>query len=207
MKTTLTARATTSFFLHRRQWLVATATVAIGSLAGCGGGPAPATFDLSAATTGLRRSGSSRVIIINEPSAIFALDSERIVVRSASGEVTYLPRAQWTDRLPRLLQTRIVQTLENAGRAAVSRPGDKLTGAFNLVLDIRTFEVREANREAIVEVAAKLAGAESGNVIASRLFSATVPVSGIDGAGVSTSLDRALGRVLADLAAWTAAVA
>ena len=90
-------------------------------VAACGGGPAPSTFDLTAPRQGLRLTGSSRsVIVVAEPTAVFALDSERIVIRTSGGELTYLPRAQWSDRLPRLVQTRLIQTFENEiGRAHV----------------------------------------------------------------------------------------
>ncbi len=175
-------------------------------LAGCGGGPPPSTFDLSAprgAARGL--SGGSRAIVVQEPSAIAALDSERIVVRAASGELTYLPRAQWADRLPRLVQARLIQTFENRGRAAVGRPTDRIVGDVQLIVDIRNFEVREASRDAYVEVAAKIVGGTSGNVATARLFSASAPVGTIDGAGATAALDQALARVLLDVTGWAGA--
>jgi cholesterol transport system auxiliary component len=175
------------------------------TLAACGG-PPPATFDLTAPREGLRRGGGRRAIIVAEPTTVFALDSERVVVRMANGELTYLPRAQWSDRLPRLLQTRLIQTFENQGRVAVGRPADRLAGAFQLLLDIRAFEAREATRDAFVEVAAKLVSSGSGAVAKARLFSAATPVGAIDGAGVSQALDQSLTRVMADIAAWAGAV-
>jgi cholesterol transport system auxiliary component len=170
------------------------------ALAGCGGGPAPATYDLAAARPRAARRGGT--LVVAEPTAVFALDSERIVVRAASGELTYLPRAQWSDRLPRLVQARLIQSFENAGRVAVGRPVDRLAGASNLVLDIRAFEAREASRDAAVEIAAKLVTASGGQVRAARLFAAAAPVGGIDGQGVAQALDTALARVLSDIVGW-----
>ncbi len=191
----------------RRSILGVALGAAITPLAGCGGGPAPTTFDLSAPREGLRRSTSGRrAIIVAEPTAVSTLDSERIVVRAANAELTYLPRAQWSDRLPRLVQTRLIQTFENSGRAAVGRPGDRLAGAYQLLLDIRAFEIREASREAVVEVAVKLVNAGTGAVSSARLFTATASVGAIDGAGASQALDQALAKVLADITAWAAAV-
>ncbi len=179
----------------------------LASLAGCGGGPAPTTFDLSAPREGLRRSGGGRrAIIVSEPTAVSTLDSERIVVRSANAELTYLPRAQWSDRLPRLVQTRLIQTFENSGRSAVGRPGDRLTGAYQLLLDIRAFEIREVSRDALVEIAVKLVNAGNGAVSNARLFASSAAIGAIDGQGASQALDKALGRVLADITAWAAAI-
>jgi len=187
----------------RRAFLLAAGAASLLLVAGCGGGPAPVTFDLSAPRGAARRlGGGGRAIVVQEPSAIAALDSERIVVRAAAGELTYLPRAQWADRLPRLVQARLIQTFENRGRAAVGRPTDRITGELQLIVDIRSFEVREASRDAYVEVAAKLVGAVNGAVSTARLFSASTPVGAIDGGGVTVALDRSLAKVLVDITSW-----
>ncbi len=193
--------------LSRRSFLQMAAATGALALAGCGGGPAPTTFDLSAPRDGLRRSAGSRgAIVVAEPTAVSTLDSERIVVRAANAELTYLARAQWSDRLPKLVQTRLIQTFENSGRAAVGRPGDRVAGTYQLLLDIRAFEIREAGRDAFVEIAAKLVNASTGAVSNARLFAAASPVGAIDGAGASRALDQSLGRVLADITAWAAAI-
>lgn len=187
-----------------RRFLLGSAGAAALSLAGCGGGPASTTFDLTAPRGGQTRrlGGGGRAIVVQEPTTIAALDSERIVVRAASGELTYLPRAQWADRLPRLVQARLIQTFENRGRAAVGRPVDKLSGEHQLLVDIRSFEVREGSRDAFVEVAAKLVGSSSGDVSTARLFSAATPVAAIDGAGATRGLDQSLARVLVEITSW-----
>jgi cholesterol transport system auxiliary component len=191
----------------RRSMLAMSVGSAALSLAGCGGGPAPTTFDLSAPREGLRRSGSGRsAIVVSEPTTVSTLDSERIVVRAANMELTYLPKAQWSDRLPRLVQIRLIQTFENSGRAAVGRPGDRVAGTYQLLLDIRAFEIRETNRDAFVEIAVKLVTASNGAVRNARLFAASNAVGTIDGPGASQSLDQALGRVLADITSWAAAI-
>jgi cholesterol transport system auxiliary component len=191
----------------RRSFLILVASATALPLAGCGGGPAPTTFDLSAPREGLRRiAGGRRAIVVAEPTAVSTLDSERIVVRASNAELTYLPRAQWSDRLPKLVQTRLIQTFENSGRAAVGRPGDRLAGSYQLLLDIRAFEIRETSRDAFVEVAVKLVNASTGAVSNARLFAAASAVGAIDGAGASQALDQALGRVLADITTWAGAI-
>jgi cholesterol transport system auxiliary component len=176
---------------------------ALGALAlsGCAGSPPPATFDLTPARN-LSRRGGGAIVVVPEPSAIFALDSERIVVRARTGEITYLPGAQWADRLPRLVQNRLIQSFENAGRATVGRPGDRLAATYQLQLDIRLFEVQEAGREAVIEWAAKLVDSGSGRIRAARLFAARGAVGSIDGNGVAVALDQALAGAMAETIAW-----
>jgi ABC-type uncharacterized transport system auxiliary subunit len=62
-------------------------------------------------------------LVIAEPTALAVLDSDKIVVRSAPGETAQFSDARWEDRLPKLVQARILQSFENASRLrAVTRP-------------------------------------------------------------------------------------
>ena len=95
-------------------------------LTGCASAPQRTTYDLSAAADIGRIAGSRAQIVVNTPTALSALDSDRILVRD-QGVLSYLPDAQWSDPLPRLFQTRLIQTFENSSRLArVSRPGDRI---------------------------------------------------------------------------------
>ena len=62
-------------------------------------------------------------------------------------EYAYLPGAVWSDRLPKLLQTRLVQTLQNSGRArAVAVPGQGLLIDYQIVA--RRARLRATRRRA-----------------------------------------------------------
>ncbi len=61
------------------------------------------TFGLTAARVEDGRSPPNRQILVPEPQALKALDSEQIVVRLAGSEMQYLGGARWSDRLPRLV--------------------------------------------------------------------------------------------------------
>ena len=65
-----------------------------------GGGPAPLdTFELSAPL--LKAHGQSRrQILIAQPSALKALDSQNIVIKPSDRSIQFLKGAQWADRLP-----------------------------------------------------------------------------------------------------------
>ena len=184
--------------LPRRQ-LFAAASAFL--LAACSGS-APATFDLSAPRGPLRDRGNGQTLVIVEPASIQVFDAERIVAR-AGPTVTYLPDVQWADRLPKLLQSRLVETFENAGRfRSVGRPADRLTADFNLVSEIRALEVRDQPREAVVELSVKLVGDRTGKIAAGKVFAARVPVGAIDGATAAQAIDQALTTVLVDIVAW-----
>ena len=176
--------------------------------AGCAGTKAPPTFDLTAAQGFPRNSGSPRgQLIVSEPTALAILDSEKIVVRPAKGELGYLMGAQWSDRLPKLLQARIVQSFENANRLrTVGRPGERLTADFSLVTDVRAFGVAIADNGvfAEVEISAKVVADKSGRIIAGRVFRATIPAASTEATTVVVALDEAFHRVMIDLVLWAA---
>ncbi|OJY02829.1 MAG: hypothetical protein BGP04_04950 [Rhizobiales bacterium 62-17] len=176
------------------------------AVAACGGSPS-ATFDLSPASGATGRAGRGQ-LAVSEPVAISPFDSERIVVRAGAGadQVAYLKGAQWTDRLPRLLQSRLVQTFEN-GRLlrAVGRSGDKIAADYSLTSEIRHFEIDVATSTAVVEISAKLVSEQTGRIRAARIFRAQVPGSAADGAQASVALDAALSQVMREIVRWASA--
>lgn len=195
---------------HLRRAAVAAALAVL--LSGCGGGlgfgskPPPPTYDLFAAQSFPRRSGPARgQLIVTEPTALAALDTEKIVVRPNPDEVAQLGTAQWQDRLPKLLQARILQSFENASRLrAVGKPGDRLTADYQLVVDVRAFEISAANSTADVVIAAKIVRDRTGRIAAARIFRASVPASDINGAGAVAALNEAFANVAVQLVLWAA---
>jgi len=171
-------------------------------LTGCGGGPAPTTYDLSAPRDFGRIGGGGGVLVVAQPTAVQALDSDRLIVKDSSGALSFLGGAQWADLVPNLVQTRLIQTFENGSRiAAVGRPGERIVPDFQLNTDIRAFNIDAATGQAVVEITAKLIGDRTGKVQRAKLFSARVP-AGAEGAGAAQALDQALSQVLIQIARW-----
>lgn len=178
--------------------------VATLALAGCSSGAVPTTYDLTAPRSDAAGPLSARgQLIVAEPRAVQALDSERILVREANGSLSFLGGGQWSDRVPRLVQARLIQTFENVGRrAAVARPGERLVADYQLNTDIRSFHIASANGSAEVEISAQLVNDRTGRVAAARIFRATEPAGAVDAANATAALDRALGRLLVDIVRW-----
>jgi cholesterol transport system auxiliary component len=172
-------------------------------LAGCSGGSSSRTFDLTAPRDAGKIGGGRAALVVAEPSTVQVFDSERIIVRDQGGALSTLPGAQWADRLPRLIQTRLIQTFENSSRlGAVARPGERVLPDWQLNLDIRNFAIESATGEAVAEISAKLIRDRTGRVQGARLFSARVPVGSIDPDNAAQALDRALSQVLIDIVRW-----
>ncbi|WP_336485228.1 ABC-type transport auxiliary lipoprotein family protein [Methylobacterium nigriterrae] len=173
------------------------------ALGGCGGGAAPLTFDLAALPPASRPVAAARSIVVAEPVGIQPLEADRIIVREPGGALSFIGGGQWADRLPRLIQTRIIQSLENSGRLrSVSRPGDKIVSDYQLISEIRAFDIAAGAGEAVVDISAKLIAEGTGRVAAARVFRSRVPIAKVDAANAAAGLDGALANVLGDLVRW-----
>lgn len=176
------------------------------TLAACGSTPAKNdTFALSSVAAVEGPSARSRQILVPQPSALKALDSEQIVIRPSASEIQYLAGAQWSDSLSKMVQAKLVQAFENTGRlGGVGKPGEGLAIDYQIVTDIRAFEVQTAGADAaVVEISAKLLNDRNGTVRAQKVFRATVPVRGAGNPAFVKALDAAFAGVTADIVGWT----
>ena len=101
--------------------------------------PTPETYDISAprSFSGLQ-SGTRAQILVKAPTSLKALNSQNIVVKPTASVITYLKGAQWSDDLPKMVQTKLVETFENTGRSgAVAKPGDGLVIDYQILTAIR----------------------------------------------------------------------
>lgn len=174
-----------------------------GGLAACGGASPLDTYDLAAPRSVATVRAGGRQVLVADPVVDRALDTDRIVVRPKPTEIAYFGGAQWSDRLPRLVQSRLVETLEASGRVrAAGRPGQGMAADSQIVMEIRAFDYLPSEGRVQVTIAAKTMDDRSGRIAASGLFTASEPVSGDSAPAVVTGFDAAAGRVLADIAAW-----
>lgn len=181
-------------------------------LSGCallGGGAGPLdTYELTAASPSAKRGRSNRQILIAEPSALKAFDGENIVITPSPGVIQYLKGAQWADRLPKIVQARLAETFQRSGRfRGVGRPGEGLAIDYQVIVEIRSFEVRvNGGAQANVELFARLLNDRNGVVRAERTFTASAPVSGTGNNAYISALDSAFGHVAVEIVDWTGGI-
>ena len=174
-------------------------------IAGCGG-PSRETFELNSAAVQPAQAPKLRAqLAIREPFASIDLDSQRIVVRTGPQSLAYLSGAQWSDRLPTLVQSRLVQTFQDAHLLEAVGAAGTLSADYSLDLDIRTFELDVKALQANVEISAKILESRGGRVVATRVFKSQTPAVGTSGPKATAALDTALAKVMAEIVAFTAA--
>ena len=70
---------------------------------------------------------SAAQLVVLDPTALAALDIERVQSAAANASFANLPDAQRSDALPKLVQAKILRSLEDAGGfSGVSGPGKGL---------------------------------------------------------------------------------
>lgn len=164
------------------------------------------TFDLVLERDLIKK--SSRLgtqIVVQLPAAVKALAGDNILVKPSPTQVTYYGDAVWSDRLPKLLQARVVEALQVSGRfRAVSDGSDRINGDITLSTTIEAFQVDVEGERATANVMifAKLIHVSSGKVYASRSFQVALPAkSRVVGDGVS-ALNDGMNQVLQSLTRW-----
>lgn len=178
--------------------------VLLAALAGCsslGGAEKLNTYDLTApekVSAGPRKAKVQ--VLVTEPQALKALDSENIVVREGTGQIQYLSGAQWGDRLPKIVQARLIEAFERSGRfGGVGRPGEGLAIDYQVITDIRAFGIQDGVAQ--IEIAAKLLNDRNGVVRGSKVFSASAN-AGTGPDALVSALDRAFAEVASELVTW-----
>ena len=166
------------------------------------------TYELSA--PGMDRSGARRgvQILVTEPSALKALDSQNIVIKPQPGSIEYLSGAQWADRLPRVIQARLAETFQKSGRfAGVGKPGEGLAIDYQIVTEIRAFEIKlDGQQRAHVTLFVRILNDRNGVVRAARTFEAEAFVTGTGNDANVDALNRAFGKAATEIVSWTSSL-
>jgi phospholipid/cholesterol/gamma-HCH transport system substrate-binding protein len=160
------------------------------------------------------KAGKAQLVVL-EPTALVALDTQRIIFAPGAGAAPPVETAQWSDSIPKMLQARIVQSFENSKYVgAVARPMEGLAADYQLAIDVRSFQIRPDKSSAEspagspvaqVEFAAKVIG-DGGRIAGSRTFSAVVPAPDTRAAGAAAAIDAAFGKAATDLVVWAGSI-
>jgi len=144
-------------------------------------------------------------LVVPEPTALMAVNTDKMQTQPAQGESVAIPNAQWADNLPVMLQEKVVQSFENAGYAqAVSRPRDGLAAGFQLLIDIRRFAISTSSEPtAEIEFVAKIMG-QDGKILAAKTFTVTAPADSAEAPAAAVALNQAFAKAVAELVRWTA---
>ena len=148
-------------------------------------------------------------LVVPRPVGPALVDSARISVRPAPGELQVYKAAAWTQPAPDIVQDVVVHAFEDSGRiGGVARRGEGINAEYTLLLDVRRFDsdyAEPGGPAAVVEIGAKLLADDDDRVVANRVFRASVPAGGTDVANVARAFEQALGEATRGIVGWTLA--
>ncbi|WP_170588776.1 ABC-type transport auxiliary lipoprotein family protein [Ruegeria arenilitoris] len=150
-------------------------------------------------------------IVIQEPTATAAVNTDQIAVQPTPLQVQYLPRARWVDRAPLIVQALMVESFENSGRvAAVGRSTVGLRADYVIVPDLREFQgivVGETENSKTVKIEVrmniKIIDEFEDKIIASSSFQEAVVSTSDETPDLIAAFDTALGKTMRDAVEWS----
>ncbi len=150
-------------------------------------------------------------LIIEKPLSNEILNSTRLVVvrydLQGIKAMEYVAGVEWNDKLPRMLQERLIAAFESSGRiTGVGQSEESFRAPYALQLDIRHFEVevqeRDQQARAFVEVSAKIISSKTLKVEAQKTFTRHAPARAHTLKGFLEAFESASGLLLGDVVQW-----
>lgn len=201
LKETMAGLSTFSAALARNSDKLDSIVAGLAQLAGAGSKANPISYDLSIPRDfpGLKAPGGT--LTVAEPTALVALQTQRILQQVKDGRQPGFEGTQWSDSLPVLVQTGITRGFEAAGLANVGK--DSAAGGASLQIDIREFSLSpKPDQAGMVELSARLLGAD-GRVLGTKTFRAQAPVASDEAAAAAAAIGAAFVSVSREMIGWT----
>ena len=147
-------------------------------------------------------------LLVDVPLAPAGLDNPRIALSRSPVSIDYFADSEWTDRVPLLVQTALLQSFENSKTVtAIDRESVGLRADFVLRTEIRHFEAVYGSSDGPPEVWAsiivKLVNPSSRDVVAQTSFERRRRASANDVPSIVSAFDEAIGGVMQDIVVWT----
>ena len=163
-------------------------------------------YDLAAATDfpAPPQQPPAWLLVVPEPTTLMGFNTDKILLQPAAGESVPVADARWGDNLPILFQAKLIQSFENASYSrSVSRTRDNVTGDYQLLIDIRSFQVSTAAEPtAEIDFVAKILD-KDGKIANASTFQGNAPVTGTDAKAYVNALDGVFAKLMTDLIEWT----
>ena len=112
---------------------------------------------------------------------------------------------QWADSIPKLLQAKLIQSFENYDIAhAPLRSVDGLDADYQLLIDIRSFQIKgDPDASAVIGFSARIL-AKNGRLVASRVFLQSRKLDKVDPLSAVAAFNDAFDNIATELITWTA---
>jgi cholesterol transport system auxiliary component len=193
-----------------RRWLSSAMALA---LTGCasvlGLGPAPHLYRVTPKSTYQANLPHPAVqLLVDVPSAPAGLDTSQIALSRSAVSIDYFADSAWTDRVPLLVQTSLLESFENSKAiTAIDRESVGLRADFILNTEIQHFEAVYDSPDGApnvwVAIRARLVDPSGRDIVAQASFEQRHPASANEIPQIVLAFNEALGGVMEDIVLWT----
>ncbi len=146
-------------------------------------------------------------IVVEPPTAAAYINTSRIALAMTPTSADYYAKSAWADRAPLMVQTLIVESLENTHRiVGVGRDPLAVRPTYVLQTELREFQAEYFHGKpptARVRIVGRIVRQSDRQIIATRGFERCVRAASDQVAPVVQAFDEALGGVLKSLVSWT----
>ena len=170
-----------------------------------------ATYELQPVVAATRAS-TGRSLSVEVPSATAAIATDRILIKPGALQVAYLPGVRWVEAAPLHVQSLLIRSVANSGRAGfVGGPaGTGPLPDYLLLSDIEAFqaEVRpgaEPPLQVVVRLTLTLMRDIDGRVVGARRFERTVGAASDGAPDVVSAFNVAMSGLLQEATGWIVA--
>ena len=143
---------------------------------------------------------------IAKPTAARLVDSPRIAVRPAPGELQVYRGSSWAQPPTDMIEASVLRVLEDSGKiAGVGRLATGMRSDYRLALDVRRFESDYRGGTlpvATIEVSATLLNNRDQRIVARHTFLEEEQAAATDVGTVTEAFGRALGTISGEIAGW-----
>ena len=195
---------------RRRMLIAASCTVPFAGCSVLPSPPVPQVYRLTpVADDPPRRRILHRRLVVDIPIASESLDTDRIALIRDRTRFDYYANSLWTDRVPLLMQTLLVEAFENDGSIAqVARDAQTLTPDYLLATEIRRFEAVYAGSGdqlpmAVAALDLSLVKMPDHRMLDRTLITELAPASLNSVDSIVEAFDVAVGKILLRCVAWT----
>ena len=143
-------------------------------------------------------------LVVEVPNSTGALATDRILIKPNPLQATYLPDGRWIDPAPVMMQSLLVNSLQNVARfSRVGRDGAGLIPDYTLITDLTAFEVDKAEIQTVhVGVTITIIQESDRSILATRRFDQTAAVAADSTPDVIRAFDAATTQLLSEAVDW-----
>ena len=147
-------------------------------------------------------------ILVDEPDASRAIDTDRIALRPSEVELSYYAKSKWADRAPRMIQNLLIQSLENTNALQFAGRGPSgMNAQYLLTGTLDAFHAGYDSGRPVVSVALKLnlIDQRTGGILESAVFASQTESEKDQVKTVVLAFNQATQDVMVQAVGWTLA--